>query len=134
MAAGRFDFTLEQGATTDFEIQYRDNRNKPVDLTFYNGRLQIRPEIGSSTVYLTLSSSLDGVGGSGLNMSGSNGITPPTSGSIGVYISSTTSTTLDWEGQAVYDLEIYSGSGDGIFVTRLLEGKVRLSKEVTLIP
>jgi len=134
MAAGRFDFTLEQGTTTDFEVQYRDNRNNPVDLTFYNGRLQIRPEVGSSTVYLTLSSSLDGIGGSGLNFSGSNGSTPPTSGSIGIYIAATQSAQLDWEGKASYDLEIYSGSGDNQFVTRLLEGKIKLSKEITLVP
>ena len=57
MAAGRYDFTIEQGATTNFELQYKDNRNNPIDLTDYEGRLQIRPFAGSGDVYLTLSSS-----------------------------------------------------------------------------
>jgi len=64
--------------------------------------------------------------GTGLNFSGSNGTTPPTSGSIGVFISATSSSNFSF-GEAVYDLEITSGS----IVTRILEGKVKLSKEVT---
>jgi hypothetical protein len=133
MAAGRYDFTIEQGATTNFELQYRDNRNNPIDLTDYEGRMQIRPFVGSDDVYLTLSSSLDPCG-TGLNMSGSNGSTPPTSGSIGVYISGYSSSLLDWDGNAYYDLELYSGSNDCQYVIRLIQGKVSLSKEITLVP
>jgi hypothetical protein len=134
MAAGRFDFTLEQGSTIQFDIQYVDNRNKPLDLTGYDGRMQIRPSVESTSSYLTLSSSLDGLGSSGLNFSGSNGTTSPTSGSIGLFIAATQSAALDWDGKAVYDLEIYSGSGDTQFVRRLLEGNIKLSKEVTTTP
>ena len=68
--------------------------------------------------------------GTGLNFSGSNGTTPPTSGSIGVYISAASSSALDFN-QGVYDLTIYSGSGDCTYVIRLLEGQVKLSKEIT---
>lgn len=133
MAAGRYDFTIEQGATTNFELQYKDNRNNPIDLTDYEGRMQIRPFVGSSDVYITLSSSL-GPCGTGINMSGSNGSTPPTSGSLGVYISAYSSSLLDWDGDAYYDLELYSGSNDCQYVVRLIQGKIKLSKEVTLIP
>jgi hypothetical protein len=80
-------------------------------------------------VYLTLSSTLQS-DGTGLNFSGSNGSTPPISGSIGIYISAVTSSNLDFN-EAYYDLEIYSGSGANEYVVRLLEGKVKLSKEVT---
>jgi hypothetical protein len=90
--------------------------------------MQIRPTVDSSEVYLTLSSSLN-PDKTGLNFSGSNGTTPPTSGSIGVYISSTTSSLLSFN-QAVYDLEIYSSATPPV-VTRLIEGNIRLSKEVT---
>jgi hypothetical protein len=79
-------------------------------------------------VYLTLSSSLN-PDGTGLNFSGSNWAIPPASGSIGVYISSTTSSLLSFN-QAVYDLEIYSSATPPV-VTRLIEGNIRLSKEVT---
>jgi hypothetical protein len=53
-------------------------------------------------------------------------LSPPTSGSVGIFISATSSSALDFT-EAVYDLEITSGS----IVTRILEGKVKLSKEVT---
>ena len=131
MAAGRYDFTIEQGATTNFEVQYQDSNENPKDITDYQGRMQIRPLVGSSTIHLTLSSSL-GPCLTGINMSGSNGTTPPTSGSVGIYISAATSSMLDWDGNAYYDLEIYSGSGACQYVVRLLQGKVRLSKEITL--
>ena len=72
MPAARYDFTIEQGATFNSEVQYKDTNNRPVDLTDYEGRMQIRPFAGSSDLYLTLSSSL-GPCGTGINMSGSNG-------------------------------------------------------------
>lgn len=131
MAAGRYDFTIEQGTTVNFELQYKDCSNSPINLEGYEGRMQIRPFAGDSTVHLTLSSSL-GPCKTGINMSGSNGTTPLSSGSIGVYISAASSSLLNWDGNAYYDLEIYSGSGDCQYVIRLIEGKVKLSKEVTL--
>lgn len=125
MAAGRYSFTIEQGTTLDFNVQYLDSNSTPVDLTDYSGRMQIRPTLTSNDVIITLSSSRAG-DGTGLNFSGSNGTTPPTSGSIGVFISAASSSLFNFN-EAVYDLEIYSGS----IVTRILEGKVKLSKEVT---
>lgn len=130
MSAGKYSFTIEQGATTNFEVKYTDNNGNPIDLTGYQGRMQIRSAIGGE-VYISLSSSL-GPCGTGLNFSGSSGTTPPTSGSIGVYISAVSSSALNFN-EGVYDLEIYSGSGCE-YVVRLLEGKVKLSKEVTTIP
>lgn len=125
MAAGKYSFTIEQGATFQLELQYKDANNDPINLSEYSGRMQIRSSVSDSTVLLQLSSSR-AEDGTGLNFSGSNGSTPPASGSIGVYISAVSSSALTFS-EAVYDLEIYSGS----FVARLLEGKVRLSKEVT---
>jgi hypothetical protein len=128
MSAGKYSFVIEQGTTLSFELQYRDGNNIPISLSGYSGRMQIRPTVASSEVYLTLSSSLN-PDGTGLNFSGSNSATPPSSGSIGVYISSTTSSLLDFN-QAVYDLEIYSSTNPPV-VTRLIEGNIRLSREVT---
>jgi hypothetical protein len=125
MSAGRYSFTIEQGSTLNLELQYKDGNGNPMDLSDYGGRMQIRPSIGSSTIYITLSSSLD-ADGTGLNFSGSNGQTSPSSGSIGMYISAASSSALNFD-MGVYDLEIYSGS----FVTRILEGQIKLSKEVT---
>lgn len=125
MPAGRYNIIIEQGATFELELQYKDSNSVPIDLTGYSGRMQIRPSIGSPTSYLCLSSSLNS-DGTGLNFSGSNGSTPPSSGSIGIYISAVTSSLLTFD-QGVYDLEIASGS----FVSRILQGNVQLSKEVT---
>tara|TARA_R110000824_G_scaffold13164_1_gene57260 strand:+ start:70 stop:471 length:402 start_codon:yes stop_codon:yes gene_type:complete len=130
MAAGRYSFVIEQGATTNFEIAYTDSNSIPVDLTNHQARMQIRPNIGSDTVYITLSSSL-GPCKTGLNLNGSNGTTPPTSGTIGIYIAAISSSQLDFT-KGYYDLEIASGSGDCYVVTRILEGEVKLSKNITL--
>lgn len=125
MAAGRYSFTIEQGSTIQFEIRYRDGANLPVDLSGYGARMHVRNTVEASTILLTLSSSLQ-PDGTGLNMSGSNGTTPVQSGSIGLYISAATSSNLSFD-RAVYDLEIHTGGT----VYRLLQGDVRLSKEVT---
>jgi hypothetical protein len=129
MSAGRYSFTIEQGATLDFELAYKDSDNNPISLEGYQGRMQIRPSIGSETIYITLSSSLAD-DGTGLNFSGSDGLNPITSGTIGVFISANSSSQLDFT-EAVYDLEIATGSTYPI-VTRLLEGQVQLSKNITL--
>ena len=130
MSAGKYNFIIEQGATLNFEIAYKDSASVPIDLTDHQARMQIRPSLGSSEVYLTLSSSLNSCG-SGLNMSGSAGINPPSSGTIGIYISSISSSLLNFD-KAVYDLEISSGSGNCAYVSRILEGGVQLSQNVTL--
>jgi len=130
MAAGRYSFVIEQGATTDFELIYKDSNGDPVDLSGHRARMQIRAaQTASSEVFLTLTSSLN-PDGTGLNLSGSSGTNPPESGSIGIFISHTTSFALNFS-NAFYDLEIVSGAGNTTRVTRLIEGGVRLSKEIT---
>lgn len=128
MAAGKYNFVIEQGATLDFEIAYTDSDNNKIDLTNYYGRMQIKDKIGGSTTYITLSSSLE-ADGTGLNFSGSKGINPLTSGTIGVFISANSSSAFNFN-KAVYDIELISGSTYPV-VTRLLQGTVTLDKEVT---
>jgi hypothetical protein len=132
MAAGKYNFTIEQGTTVDFEIQYKDSNNNPVDLTGYSGRMMIRSNFAdnSPSTYLTLSSSRNS-DGTGLNFSGSRSSKPPSSGSIGIYIAACTSSGLTFT-TARYDLEIYSGSAPCPYTVRLLEGQVNLSKQVTV--
>lgn len=130
MSAGRYPIYIEQGTTIDFEIQYRDSNNNPVDLTGYGARMQIRPSATSQTVYLSLTSDRN-ADGTGISMSGSAPFKPTTSGSLGIYIASCTSSLLDF-GEAVYDLEVFAPiDSDCPVVTRILQGPVRLSKEVT---
>ena len=129
MAAGTYNFTIEQGSTVDFEIAYKDSSNNPIDLTGYQARMQIKNQPGGDTTYITLSSSLD-ASGTGLNLNGSTGTNPFTSGTIGVYIAAVTSSNFTFN-NAFYDLELVSGSGNTATVTRIVQGKITLSKEVT---
>ena len=134
MAAGRYSFIIEQGATVDFEVVYNAGDCTPIDLEGYSARMSIRQSQNrSSQLYITLSSSL-GSCGTGLNLSGSvsaQGYPKPlTSGSIGVYISAFSSSQLTFN-EGYYDLELMSGSGNCMTVTRLLMGQVKLSDEVT---
>jgi hypothetical protein len=130
MSAGRYPIYIEQGTTIDFEVQYKDSDGVPVNLTGYGARMQFRPSAGSNEIFLSLTSNLNS-DGTGINMSGSAPYKPPTSGSLGIYISSCTSSMLNF-GDAVYDLEVFAPINSNCpVVTRILQGPVRLSKEVT---
>lgn len=130
MSAGTYNFTIEQGTTVDFEIQYTDINDSPINLTGYSGRMQIKSGFANDKpiTYTSLSSSRY-PDGTGLNFSGSSGTNPLSSGSIGIYISAVSSSAYTFA-KAKYDLELVSGST----VTRILEGVITLSKEVTTIP
>jgi len=134
MSAGKYSFTIEQGATLDFEIQYKDSNGNPIDLTGYTGAMQISSNYsGSGTTYLTFTSSLADLtpaktsGSVFLCFAGSTQTKPTTSGSIGIYAGWAATDALTFTDQAYYDLEITSGS----IRTRILEGRVSLSKQVT---
>ena len=95
--------------------------------------MQIRDSKGGNTLYTTLTSSLGDVynktsGSSFISLSGSNLITNQVSGSIGVYIGHDVTNNLSFK-EAYYDLEIT----DGQIRTRLLEGRVQLTKQVTTV-
>lgn len=122
MAAGRYSFIIEQGATFQRQVRYTDSNGSPVDLSNYGARMQIRPSPDSNVVIVNLTST-PGADGSGL-------VITPSSGTINITISAASSSTLTFT-EAFYDLEIYSGSGVTEFVTRLLEGNVKLKKNVT---
>ena len=133
MAAGRYNFIIEQGATLNFEIQYNDATGTAIDLSGYTACMDIRSTYsGSGETYLSLTSSLGDVytkesGSAFLSLSGSNLQTPPTSGSIGIYAGWELTEALTFTNEAFYDLELTSGS----IRTRILEGKVQISKQVT---
>lgn len=128
MAAGRYLLTIEQGSTTDLLLEWKDSNGEPVDLTGYSARMQIRPSVDSSTTYLSITNTLSN-DGTGLNLTPESAsvVLPRTSGSIGLFISAASSSNLNFT-EGVYDIELQSNSG---IVTRLLEGLVKLSKEVT---
>ena len=129
MAAGKYNFVIEQGSTVDFTVNYKDSSNNPIDLSSYGARMQIRPSADSTVLIAHLSSSLD-ADGSGIHMEPIDPDSllqlPKSSGSLQVIISAASSSLMDF-GIAQYDLEIHSGS----FVEKIIRGRVSLRKEVT---
>jgi len=133
MSAGKYSFTIEQGATTDFEIIFNDSTGTPVDLTGREAAMQIRDTRSGSILYASLTSSLGNTyakdkTSSFLSLSGSNLTTPLSSGSIGVYIGHEVTNNFFF-GEAFYDLEITNGEER----IRLIEGRVKNTEQVTLI-
>jgi hypothetical protein len=125
MLAGKYSFIIQEGATFDLQIKWTDSNNTPIDLENYHARMQIRPNVDSDIIILELSSSLS-ADGSGILLNGINGDMPYSSGSIGIHIAASTTETLKFT-EATYDLEMVQEA----VVVRLLEGKTRISKNVT---
>ncbi len=115
MTAGVYDITVEQGSTFRLEAVYKDSNDAIVDLTGYIARMQIRKRKSSTT---TLSDSTTANG---------QVVITPAAGKVVVTIPATTTAAFTGR-RGEYDLEIEDGAG---VVTRLLEGLVTISKEVT---
>ena len=111
MAAGKHNFTLEQGSTFNREITVQEN-NQALNLTGYSARMQMRSTHDSSTIALTYTSTI---------------ASPASNGKINLSATATQTASIE-EGMYVYDLEIESSGGE---VTRLMEGQVTVTPEVT---
>ena len=137
MAAGIYNFTIEQGTTFQRTFKYKDASGNPLDLTDHDIRMQLRDTLADtpgSTKFFEFGS------GSAFSLAGSGGLfivssseagaaaTPAVFDQFTLFISSSATENMDFE-SALYDIEIQESSS-GI-VTRLLQGKVKISKEVT---
>jgi hypothetical protein len=111
MAAGTYNILVEQGSTFSQSVTVKED-GSPRDLTGYNARAQMRPTRTSSTLTATFTCT----------------ISDPTTGLILMELTPATTAAIA-EGRYYYDLEIYTNA-DGI-VTRLLQGEVTVSPEVT---
>ena len=111
MAAGKHNFTLEQGSTFDREITVQEN-SQALNLTGYSARMQMRSTHDSSSIALTFTAAI---------------ANPTTNGKINLGATATATAAVE-EGIYVYDLEIESSAGT---VTRILEGTITVTPEVT---
>ena len=118
MSAGIYNFTIEQGTTFTRTFWYNDSDGDPIDLSGYTVRMDIKHSYGSEALatYSTGTSHFT--------------ITTPDGGSlpnqINLVISAAETAALNFTG-ALYDIELINGD----IVTRLLQGKIKLSPEVT---
>jgi hypothetical protein len=111
--AGEYNFTIEQGATFNLLMTWRID-NVPVNLTGYTARLQARIDVDETDTILSLTT------GAGITLGGAAGT---------ISLDQTaTQTALLPKGEYVYDLELQSSGG---VVTRLLQGELNISAEVT---
>ncbi len=115
MAAGIINFEIEQGATFQHRLTWKDGNGDPVDVTGYVAKMQIRDKVASVDVLMELSSA------NGRIILGGD------QGTIDLEINAPDSAAIIWK-KGVHDLELESPAG---VVTRLVEGKVSVSPEVT---
>jgi hypothetical protein len=119
MVAAVRDIIVEQGATFSLQItSWKDENGTVIDLTGYTARLQMRTAYSSVDAFLTLTTENGGIvlGGG--------------SGSISISASAAATAAIK-QSKGVYDLEMIAPSG---FITRLIQGDVTISKEVTRWP
>ena len=117
--AGRLDLIIEKGSTFTrvFTWQTRDQETGaliPVDLSGYTARSMFRETHDSPQAFFDLSTENGGI------------FIDSFAGKITLKIEATQSTNVIYD-SGVWDLELYQGTN----VTRLIEGRVKLTPEVT---
>lgn len=115
MPAANYDILIEQGATFRLNLTWRDANGVLVDLTNWSARMQIRESINDAEAVVDLSSPSAGI------------VLGGTAGTITVTIPAAQTAALAIR-RGVYDLEVQDSAGN---VTRLLQGAVEVSPEVT---
>lgn len=111
--AAPLNLTAQQGKTFTLDFRVKTN-NEYMNFTGYVARMQVRPDVYSSTKLLDLSTA----GGQ---------ITLDSSGNVHVRVSAAVMANVI-DGKHVYDLEVESAGGE---VTGIIEGKFRVKPEVT---
>lgn len=120
--AGKLNLKINQGETYRHSILWKDETKQAVNVSGYTARMHVRENITDSTPLLVLTTE-GGVGTDGTISLPS----PQSNGEIRLYISAEKTASITWS-SGVYDLEMVAPNGD---VTRLIEGTVSISKEVT---
>jgi len=119
MSAGRYDILIEQGSNFNLYIKYKDNNGDLMELgSGYSARMKIKDYIDGDVIASTESADTPNDTLSiALASSGNN---------IVVSMTAVNTAALDFD-SAVYDLELVIGAQ----IERVIEGRVKLSKEVT---
>tara|TARA_R110002020_G_scaffold427336_5_gene636697 strand:- start:522 stop:926 length:405 start_codon:yes stop_codon:yes gene_type:complete len=133
MAAGNYNFTIEQGTTFKRTFKYKDSEGNSIDLSFHDVSMDIRPSIDSSTTILDVkeltSTKEDGSTTSDTFFKVTSASLGANANEINLTIDADTTASMSFD-TAVYDIEISDNQTPKV-VTRILQGKIKLSKEVT---
>ena len=121
LTPGRYNgLVIYQGTTFDVTFTWRQpivspaTVGTPVDLTGYTARMQVRSSIASDEVLLELTTENGGI------------TLGDVAGTIALHLDATDTAALEFT-SGVWDLELVSAD----VVTRLLGGRLKVSKEVT---
>ena len=119
MAAGRYDFTIEQGSDLNLDISYKDSNGTLLQLgSGYEAAMSIKETVDSAAIVAFTS---DANGGITLSNNAPN---------ISIYINFATTANFDFT-EAFYDLELTNTTLTPNTKSRLIEGRVELSREIT---
>ena len=115
MAAERFDFTVEQGATFKWYITINDPNapTTPLNLTGYTVRSQARLKYESTSASFTFVCTIQ------------DQVT--NTGKVLLYLTDETTAAIT-KGRYVYDVELESSGGE---VARIYQGSITVSPEAT---
>ena len=126
MAAGKYNFIVEQGSQHEVTFVYKDNASSPIDLTGKRVRMAVKDHI-TDTVFVyraTSDSTAD------TDYSDHFDIPTQSGDDVGKFtLTIPSSVTDDFTfNQGVYDLELVS---TGNVVERIIEGKFKVKPQVT---
>ena len=113
--ATNLNLVIEQKAAFERRLVYQDVTNRPVNLTGYTAKLQVRATVDAVAVLLELSTENGGI------------VLGGKSGRIDLYISGAATTALNWT-TGVYDLILIPPNGRP---RRLVEGTMTVTPGVT---
>jgi hypothetical protein len=112
----KHNFFVYRGATFSEQIEWKDENGVAIDLTGFTARMHMRDTLEATTPFLTLTTENGGIALGGA------------AGTVDLLASAAATSAISAT-SGVYDLELVAG--DGATVTRLLEGLVTISPEVT---
>lgn len=115
MPAITYDFRIEQGATFALKFAKKDQAGTPIALTSYTARMQVRSSVASPDVMLELTTANNRL------------VIDEAAGIVAINLLATDTADITWR-KGVYDLELEAPDGT---VTRLVEGVITISREVT---
>jgi len=107
------NLVIDQGTTFSLSITVSDANANEIDLTGYTLRAQLRKSYGA-TSYTSFTVAAD----------------DPTTGELTISLTDAQTSALK-AGRYVYDVEIVAPVADGSTVTRVLEGIITVTPEVT---
>ena len=127
MAAGRYNFTIEQGATFRRTFKYKNSEGVGIDLSLHDVTMQIRESAASANFILDVNEA-------GATKHDNTSITSTkftvstvNNNEFSLVIDADTTASMSFD-TAQYDIEVKDSLDE---VTRLLQGNIKLSREVT---